>query len=259
MRVPASLVLSILLLTASALPAQDLQYRMRSSMSAPQQTGPLPAFESAMYIKGTNIRADNRATGFSNSVLVDAAGGKLYVINHTERTYQEIPTDFAADSALLRGDTARMRALGAIPEVTRTGERKTILGYETMRIISVQKQPFPGDTTARTVLISESWISQDPKLMKAFTASMTAAQKLLGGSAQSVMALLPAEAKGLPLATTTVFVKRKANEPIDALAILKEGTPAGWLMRSELEATEVKLLELPDSLFRVPTDYKKTN
>lgn len=259
MRVPAVPALFILLLTATVLPAQDLQYRMRSSMSTPQQTAPQQAFESAMYIKGTSIRADNRATGFSNSVIVDAAGGKLYVVNHTERTFQEIPTDFAADSTLLSGDTARLRAMGAVPEVTRTGEKRTILGYEAVRIISVQKQPFPGDTAARTVMISDSWISQDPVLMKAFLASMTAAQKLMGGAAQSVMALMPQEAQGLPLATTTVIVKRGAREPVNARALLEQGTPAGWLMRSVLEATAIKLVELPDSLFRVPAGYQKTN
>ena len=259
MRVPAFLIFPILLLSAAALPAQDLQYRVRTTTSAPQQTEKLPAFESAMYIKGTSIRADNRATGFSNSVIVDAAGGKLYVVNHADSAYQEIPTDFAADSALLRGDTARLRALGAIPEVTRTGEKRTILGYEAMRIVSVSKQPIPGDTAARAVVIADSWISQDPGHMKAFSASMTAAQKLMGGSAQSVMALVTQEAKGLPLATTTLIVKRGAHEKIDPLALLAQGTPPGWLMRTELEATEVKLVQLPDSLFRVPARYKKAN
>lgn len=259
MRVPAPMILGILLLAASAAPAQDLQYRIRMRASTPAATAPIPEVESAMYIKGTSIRADNRATGYSSSVIVDAASGKLYVVNHTERSYQEIPTDLATDSTLLKGDTARLRALGMIPEVTKTGEKRTILGYETVRVISVANQPLPANAGVQAVIISDSWISQDPRLMKAFKASMTAAQKLMGGSAQQVMSLLPPEMSGLPLATTTLMVKRDGNEKIDAAALLKSDNPPGLLMRTELEALEVKLLELADSLFRVPAGYQKTN
>jgi hypothetical protein len=258
MRVPRLVISAFLFLPASTAAAQDLQYRIRMQVSAPQRPAMQP-FESAMYIKGTSIRADNRTSGYSSSVIVDAAAGKLYAINHEERSYQEIPTDLAADSTLMSGDTARLRALGLVPEVTRTGEKKTILGYPATRIISVQNQPFPGEAGAQAVMISDSWVTQDPKLMRAFAASMTAAQKLMGSSAQSIMSLLPPEANGLPLATTTVMVKRTGHETVDALAILRDANPPGLLMRSELTATEVKLLILPDSLFRVPQNYKKVD
>ena len=256
MRVPVILIFGILSLAASAAPAQDLQYRIRMRVSMPDRSAP-PEAQSAMYIKGTSIRADDRTS--SMSVIVDAATGKLYAVNHTERTYQEIPTDLAADSTLLKGDTAALRAMGMIPEVTQTGEKRTILGYQAARIISVNKQPLPGEADSQAIMISDSWISQDPRLMRAFNASMNAFKKIMGGAAQQVMSLLPPEASGLPLATTTLMVKRPAHEAVDALAILKQPNPAGLLMRSELEALEVKLLTLPDSLFRVPAAYRKTN
>lgn len=259
MRVPPSVLLGILCLSASALSAQDLEYRLIMRAASTQPGAQPQAVESAMYIKGSRIRADSHASGSSNSIIVDAAQGKLYPIDHAAHTYQEIPTDFAADTMLMKGDTARLRALGLIPQVTRTGETRTMLGFPAVRIVSVQKQPFPGEPDAQLVMISDSWVSQDPQLMRAFNASMEAARKLMGGAAQSVMSLLPAEANGLPLATTTLMLKATGNASVDAMAVLRNPHPAGLLMRSEMEATEVKLLSLPDSLFRLPATYRKVN
>jgi hypothetical protein len=258
MRVPAALLLSILLLAAADAPAQDLLHRMRTTVTMPSQPGTRATGESAMYIKGSKIRANSNTGGVDGSVIVDAAAGKLYALSHSDRTYREMSTDFAADSSLMKGDTARMRMLGMIPEVIKTSEKKTILGYETVRVVTIARNP-TGDANAGTVVISDSWISRDPALMKAFNASMQVAQRMMGGAAQQVMSLVPPEAVGVPLASTTLMLRRDAKTPIDALAILRQPSPEGLMMRMDMEPIEVKVVALPDSLFSVPAGYRKAD
>lgn len=259
MRAPAVAVLVGLFLSAGAATAQDLQYRMRVRVSMPAGAPATPDAESAMYIKGTRIRADNRASGSSTSIIVDADSGRLFVLDHADRTYRVIPSEFKGDTALMRGDTARLRAQGAIPDVKLTGEKKNILGYETVRVVSLQRVASPAAATTPIFMVSEMWVSQDPRLKQAFMGSMAAAQKMMGGAASSIMALLPKEASGVPLASTSLVLQQTGNAAPDPLAILKEANPAGLLMKTEMQPLEVKLTELPDSLFRVPADYRKQN
>jgi hypothetical protein len=258
MRFPTLLTCG-LVLVASAANAQDLQYRMRIRASMPDMPTPMPTTETAMFMKGGHIRVDTKAPEVSSSIIVDTEAGRMYLVNHTAKTYMQQPMPQQLHGVATPADTARIRAMGLVPQVRSTGETRTILGFTATRVLSVQRVPYPSDPGMSMVTVTETWISKDPRLMKAYNASMQAAQRVMGPEAQALVEMISGDMQGVPLETTTIALQRAGNAAVDPVAILKAANPEGLMMRNHMEPVEVKLLALADSIFAVPVGYKKQN
>ncbi len=257
MRIP-SVLIGCLLVTVSAASAQDLQYRMRMRATMPDMP-PMPATETSMFMKGGRIRLDTKTAETSSSIIVDTEAGRMYLVNHGTKSYTLQPMPRQLQGVTIPTDTARIRALGLVPQVRSTGELRTILGFSASRVLSVARVPYPSDPTTSMVSVTESWISKDPRLMKAYNASMQAAQRVMGAEAEALSEMISGDMQGVPLETTTIALQRTDKAPIDPVAILKQDNPAGFMMRNHMELIEVKLVTLPDSVFAVPAGYKKDN
>jgi hypothetical protein len=258
MRLPVVLISSVLV-AASTATAQDLQYRMRSRVSMPDlPAAAAPTTETLMFMKGGRIRLDTRTSEGSNSIIVNTEAGRMYLVDHASKTYREqlMPRVIGKPPAT---DTAAIRAMGVMPQVTQTNEKRTILGFEASRVLSVQRVPYPSDPNASMVTVTESWISRDPRLMKAYNASMQAAQRVLGAETSAMMEMISGHMQGVPLETTTIALQRNDKKPVDPAVILKQANPEGLMMRNHMEPVEVKLVTLAESIFAVPLGYKKLN
>ena len=258
MRVPR-LIAVLLLLNSAILSAQGMEYRVRMHMSMPgMPDGSMPTPEVTMLVQGTKIRVDNSTRGIEMSVIVDGSG-KLYFVNHADKTYHEQTGLSDADSKKLPTDTAQLRAMGLIPNVITTTEHRTILGYETTRYIMVMRLPVPGEPGHAMFSINESWIANDPVLKEAFNNSIATAERMLGPAAGEMKSLMPPGAQGIPLESNIMMLKGAATNEIDALALLKEANPPGLMSRVRMETLAINARTVPDSMFVVPADYKRSN
>ena len=260
MRITTVLTAGLLLLGAASASAQDLQYRVRTHVTMPDPPAEaIPDPETTMYLKGANMRVDTKMPGVSTSMIVDSRTRMMYMLDNVTKTYSS-----QAMQAQLRGkgaapDTALVRAMGLVPQVVRTNEKKMIAGFEAVRVVSVQRIPYPSDPSTAMVTVTESWLSLDPRLMSAYNNSMQAAQRMMGPEAQQMVSMLSGDMKGVPLQTTTVAIRRTGSATIDPFAILKDPNPEGLMMKNQMQLVDIKLSALPASLFAVPTDYRKTN
>ena len=180
-------------------------------------------------------------------------------VHNVTKTYSSQPMQSQMRSKGAAPDTALVRAMGLVPQVVRTNDKKTIAGFEAVRLVSVQRIPYPSDPSTAMVTVTESWVSLDPRLMGAYNNSMQAAQRMLGADAQQLVSMLSGDMKGVPLQTTTVAIRRTGSATIDPFAILKDPNPEGLMMKNQMQLVDIKLSTLPESLFAVPSDYRKTN
>lgn len=248
-----------LLLATATLSAQGMEYRVRMHMSMPgMPDGSMPTPETTMLVQGTKIRVDNLTRGMEMSVILDGSG-KSYFVNHGARTYSEQAAFTDIEGKKIPTDTAQLRAMGLIPDVITTTDRRTILGYETTRYVMVMRLPVPGEPGHMMFSINESWITSDPVLKEAFNNSVEAAERMLGPAASEMKALMPPGAQGVPLETNIMMLKGAATNQIDALALLKEANPPGLMSRVRMETLAINARAIPDSMFVVPADYKKSN
>jgi hypothetical protein len=230
--------------------------RMRV-MTEDSATQPTP--ETTRFIKGGLVRVDTKMNDVVTSIIMDANAAKMTMINHGGKTYREQVMTPQMRELGAATDTARIRAMGLMPQVTKTSEKRTILGYEATRVLSVQRIPYPSDPATSMVTVTESWISQDPRLMKAYNASIEAMERVMGEGTQKMMALISGDMKGVPLETNTVALQRASQAPVDARAILRDPNPEGLLMRNRMETIDIRLLTLAPALFVVPAGYLKEN
>jgi hypothetical protein len=258
MRTPR-LIAVLLLLTSASLSAQGMEYRVRMHMSMPgMPDGSMPTPEMTMLVQGTKMRVDNSTRGMEMSIILDGSG-KSYFVNHADKTYREQAALSHIDGQKVPTDTAQLRAMGLIPDVITTTDHRTILGYETTRYIMVMRLPVPGQPGHAMFSINESWITNDPVLKEAFNNSIAAAERMLGPAAGDMKALMPPGAQGIPLESNIMMLKGAATNQIDALALLKEDSPPGLMSRVRMETLAINARAVPDSVFVVPADYKKSN
>ena len=258
MRIPP-VVVSLLLLTSATLSGQGLEYRIRMHMTIPGLPDGMPAPETTMFVDGQKIRVDNSTRGMAMSLIMDGENLRSYFLDHQNKTYREQEVPEGGISRETARDTAQLRALGMLPETITTTDKRTILGYETVRFVTVIRIPVPNEAGMVMLSVNESWIATDARLREAFDASLDAAGRILGPAASDMKALMPPGAQGVPLESNILMVKRAASDKPDVLALLKEENPAGLMSRVRMETIAVRITDIEDSLFRIPADYRKAN
>ena len=259
MRMPTALFILACLATSLPCAAQDLQFRMRTTVTMPTAGAGMPDMPPMTFsIKGDRFRLDQAMEtpmgSMSTSMLVDST--KTVMLMHSERSYMEMPSPLAALKSLPpRPDTGKT-ALDA-PEIIVTGEKAVIAGYPVERKLNVMRMPagmsWPGEGKP-SVIVQEVWVTTDTALAAAYRHYAERFARLNSLSQPVLDALDPSE---FALRMTMLTLAGPVDADIDAAAILKQENPPGLLMRMQMEVTDVKLGPLPDSLFTVPADYRK--
>lgn len=243
-------------LCASATPtwaaAQGLQYTQRSKT---EMGGPMAAMmsaggqrtesESRSYVLGSRVRTDND----DQSTIVDMEAGTLVMLHHGERTFVQTTFDeLAAEMARVRaqaqeqmGDDADPEAMTLpVPEITRTDERETILGYEARRtIVSVETpmmmrlraQGMPGmqgggqGSGMHIVMVNDMWLASDvPGIEMSRETAQQWAEKmssLLPGGGTMAGVAADGDVGGIPLRSVATMVMVPEGAELDMQAVLE--------------------------------------
>jgi hypothetical protein len=253
MRIPMFTSVALLVLALPA-GAQDLQYRMRMEAQLGDSTDAPPMPATTMYIKGQRIRMDHELMGMRTSMLVDGAAGRARMLMHDARSYMEAPQNPLGN---VNVPANTLRLMGLINPL-RTGERQAIAGYAAERILMIAHMPsgsMPGADSA-FVAITETWAASDPKLVTAYQPYADAMMNWSGAGKLQGADLIREYMRVFPLRTTTIMLAGTDTTRATAEAVLKNRKDPRVRMRMTLEASDVKLGSLPDSLFVVPKDYK---
>jgi hypothetical protein len=273
MRIPVLLTACMLMAAAGTVTAQDLQYRMimKTDMPGMRVNTPMPQPTVSMYVKGTRMRIDTEVSiGMPDppalpevmkmSVITDAKAGKMFMLNHIDKEYQEVPYSIST----MNLDSAQRQQLSELkPNIKQTGDTLTINGYATKRFVATMEMPtmpLPQmkQDSGKAMMIMETWTSSDAKLIEAH-GLMRSTMATMQGQGDPTSALMNQVAgDGFPLRTTVLLLSVPPNAALDVDRALKAGAAAqGLQMRMVMEASDIKLVPLADALFEVPKDYVK--
>ncbi|HOW86251.1 MAG TPA: DUF4412 domain-containing protein [Candidatus Aminicenantes bacterium] len=181
------LTLAVLALAASA--RADVYLKQKTHTDAFQMMGqsrPAKDGTSVIWIAENMARIDNDE---GTSTLFAADKKVLYMIDHANKQYAEMPLDFdkmmqeaAGDDPEAKEAMAKMPGLmknmmgGMSAKVTETGETKTINGWPCRKYLVEMNMGMAGTTS------SETWATEDLKIdyLKVFTAASAMMARMPG-------------------------------------------------------------------------------
>lgn len=264
------------LVLAAAAHAQDLQYRMTNRMTMPSMPMAMPAVTMEFAVKGTLLRVDTDVpmpgseSVMRTTAIIDMAGKKFTVLDHSAKTYTEMtPPSWrvsAADSARAKflADSAR-KAMNFNPVTKATGETRKIGEFTARRIVmSMDFTNFAGSKGGpfgdikegnKLIVVSEQWVTDDSKLAHAREGMM---RMLNRGNNPAGMMMDNDAVKGFPLEGNMLMVQLPKNAAFDPEALLQAGEKAeGLVMSATMTIDNIKTALLDASLFTAPKDYTK--
>jgi hypothetical protein len=214
----------LLLLLAAALPAgADTFLTIKSRVEGLKMPGQSPEGQITIWIAGDRLRRDDGDT----SAILRTDLNKLYLVNHLDKTYNELalPLDFKKLS--LAGE----EALKTVVQVTPTSETKKIRDWNTKKVKVVLSN------AAGLKLDTTLWVSTDIPSYQAFTRMLV-----------SLTALQPG---GVPLA--------QRMEQIEGIPVLQETdvTVDGGRFKTREELVSAETKDAPAGLYDPPAGYAK--
>jgi hypothetical protein len=249
---------------------QDLQYRMtiRSDIAGMDSVN-MPSPSMTMYHSGSKMRIESEvpmptpnSSGMPDYMkviaIVDRAAGKMFVLNETEKEYEEQPF------SMPQPDSAQLNSFAqSQPQLQETGDTLTINGYKTRRHLMSLELPFnpmempDSQQPGRVLMAIENWTAADPVLAEAYRTLLASMPALTGGSPNAGV-LNQFAASGFPLRSTMLMVSLPDSGTYDVDKILKAGAAAeGARMRVVTELNDIKIVKLDPALFVVPADYRR--
>jgi hypothetical protein len=184
-------------------------------------------------IKTTWMTTDKvRSDGPDASVIMRMDQGLLYILQHKQKVYMEVPLNFsAATMPESAGD------LGIKLTVTPTAEKKKINAWECKKYIMKMEMGGMGFKTDNEIWATED-IKIDPALYSRYSSALMAANPMLASSLHSMMEEMK-KIKGVHVLTQTSVQMM------------------GQTMKSSTELIEFREGKAPDGIFELPAGYKK--
>jgi hypothetical protein len=246
-----SMILAGLILLSTSLQA-DIFMKQKSHTGGFQmmgQTQPAKDEIQDIWISQDKIRSDSP----EQSIILRLDQNKMYMLNHGEKTYAELPLDFGnvVDSKMkeaMEGEDmdpeqkeSMMKMMQGMSQmkvtITPSGETKKIGNWNCQKYIQTL-ETMMGPTT------SEIWATEDLKmdydLYSKFMAAMSGKGGMFGGMMTEMMEEMK-KIKGVPVLTVTSMNMMGAS------------------VKSTQELIEFKEGTAPAGIFILPKGYKKTD
>lgn len=224
-RMPRRTVLfPVLLLLAAALPAgADTLLTIKSRVEGLKMPGQSPDGQIQVWIAGDRLRRDDGET----SAILRMDLSKLYLLNHGDKTYSELPLPLDFKKLSMAGE----EALKTVVQVTPTSEAKKIRDWNTKKVKVVLSN------AAGLKLDTTMWVSTEIPAYQAYTRMLV-----------SLTALQPG---GVPLA--------RQMEQIEGIPVLQEidVTVEGSQFKTREELVSAETKDAPAGLYDPPAGYAK--
>lgn len=217
-----TVLLSLLLLWTAALPAgADTLLTIKSRVEGLKMPGQSPEGQIKVWIAGDRLRRDDGDT----SAILRTDQGKLYLLNHLDKTYSELPLPLDFKKLSVAGE----EALKTVVEVTPTSETKKIRDWNTRKVKVALSN------AAGLKLDTTMWVSTEIPAHQAFTRMLV-----------SMTALQPG---GVPLA--------RQMERIEGIPVLQETgvTLEGSRFKTVEELVSAETKDAPAGLYDPPAGY----
>jgi hypothetical protein len=216
--------------------------------------------ESTQYIKGTQMRTDQKVGRDDTSTIIDAASGRMMSLNHSKREAE------IYDMAQMSQELAKISAADIEASLTPTAQTRQIAGA-TCTVHEMQMRvPMMAGAAGMTVMMSGPvCIAKDAPGAADYAAFYRAAADngLFFGDPRAAKAQ-PGQTKGMTqlyreMADRGVPYAMEMNVKIEG-----SGPMAGIMARMggssmTSEVLSISTDPIPDSLFEVPTGYKVRN
>lgn len=190
---------------------QDLSFNMQMSKASDKE-----AMTMKVYTNKTKMLIQPQITGYKGnmSILIDQSAKKQYMLMNNEGQKMAMIINYV-------DQVEKMNAVGTVPKITRTGETKTIDGYQCEKVIAETEESK-----------STMWITKDLGLQYGDLYKIIASGN---NGPQSQNANLPAmkEMNGFPIEmevtnkkkseTAIIRIKNISKEPINAAIFSTEG------------------------------------
>lgn len=215
-------LLPLLLLLAAALPAgADTFLTIKSRVEGLKMPGQSPEGEIKIWIAGDRLRRDDGDT----SAILRMDQNKLFLVNHLDKTYNELTLPLDFKKLALAGE----EALKTVVQVTPTSETKKIRDWSTRKVKVVLSN------AAGLKLDTTLWMSTDIPSYQAFTRMLV-----------SLTALQPG---GVPLA--------RQMEQLEGIPVLQETdvTVEGGRFKTREELVSAETKDAPAGLYDPPAGY----
>ncbi|HNW59194.1 MAG TPA: DUF4412 domain-containing protein [bacterium] len=191
------------------------------------QTRPAKDVVKTTWMTSDKVRNDDPET----SVILRMDKGLLYILQHKQKSYMEIPLNFTAAATQPAGD------LGIKVTVTPSGEKKKINNWTCGKYLLKMEMSGMGFATESEIWASEE-IKIDPGLYAKFTGALMAANPMLASSLANVIEEMK-KIKGVHVLNTTSVQMM------------------GQTMKSTTTLLEYRQGKAPDGIFELPAGYKK--
>jgi len=157
--------------------------------------------------------------------------GLLYILQHAQKSYMEVPLSFTAAAQAPAAD------LGIKVTVTPTAEKKKIGTWECKRYLMKMEMGGMGFATESEIWATEE-IKIDPALYAKFSSAMMAANPMLASSLQSMLEEMK-KIKGVQVRSATSVQMM------------------GQTIKSTSELIEFREGKAPEGIFELPEGYNK--
>lgn len=217
-------LLPLFLLLTAALPAgADTFLTIKSRVEGLKMPGQSPDGEIKVWIAADRLRRDDGDT----SAILRMDQNKLYLVNHLDKTYNELPLPLDFKKLSMPGE----EALKTVVQVTPTSETKKIRDWNTRKVKVVLSN------AAGLKLDTSLWVSTEIPSYQAFTRMLV-----------SLTALQPG---GVPLA--------KQMEQIEGIPVVQETdvTLDGSRFKTREELVSAETKDAPAGLYDPPAGYAK--
>lgn len=232
MKYPIRILAVILLIFLSTSAAQaDIFMKEKEKTDAVTMMGQTtPASEKfkSIWMTADKVRMDEPEA----SVIMRMDKGLLYILQHAQKSYMEVPLNFTAAAA-----EAPAVDLGIKVTVTPTAEKKKINAWECKKYLMKLEMGGMGFATESEVWATEE-IRIDPALYAKFSTAMMAANPMLASSVHSMLEEMK-KLKGVQVQSTTSVHMM------------------GQTIKSATELIEFKEGKAPEGIFELPAGYKK--
>lgn len=191
------------------------------------QTHPARDVTKTTWMTLDKVRRDEPGT----SVILRLDKGLLYILQHAQQTYMEIPLNFAAATEQPAGD------LGIKLKVTPTGEKKKIGNWNCSKYILKLEMGGMGFASTSEIWATEE-IKIDPALYAKFAGAMMAANPMLASGLHAMIEEMQ---------------KIKGVHVLDQTSIQM----MGQTVTTSTTLIEFRQGKAPDGIFELPAGYKK--
>lgn len=191
------------------------------------QTMPASEKIKSIWMTADKVRSDEPEA----SVIMRMDKGLLYILQHAQKSYMEVPLSFTAAAQAPAAD------LGIKVTVTPTAEKKKIGTWECKRYLMKMEMGGMGFATESEIWATEE-IKIDPALYAKFSSAMMAANPMLASSLQSMLEEMK-KIKGVQVRSATSVQMM------------------GQTIKSTSELIEFREGKAPEGIFELPEGYNK--